>query len=112
MSRAEKSSSGSWSVDQGPRAPRPWWQLVLGQWPLVVVLLGVSVGLGWVALSHWKRGSFVIGVAFAVGTLLRAILPEGRVGLLGVRRRWVDVVCLGLLGAGIITLSLVVPPQP
>ena len=103
---------GSWSVDQGPRAPRPWYQLVLGQWPLFVVLVGVTAGLTWVALSHWKRGSFVIGVAFVVGTILRAVLPADKVGLLGVRRRGVDVVCLGLLGVGIVTLSLVVPPQP
>lgn len=102
----------SWSVDQGPRAPRPWWQLVLGQWPLAVVLLGVSVGLAWVGLTHWKRGSFTIGSAFLLGAALRAFLPADRVGLLGVRRRWVDVVCLLLAGAGIVTLALVVPPQP
>ncbi|MDO5533165.1 MAG: DUF3017 domain-containing protein [Propionibacteriaceae bacterium] len=109
MTREEKPT---WSVDQGPRAPRPWYQLVLGQWPLAVVLVGITIGMGWVALSHWKRGTFVIGVAFAVGALLRAVLPTDRIGLLGVRRRWVDVVCLGLLGAGIILLVLIVPPQP
>ena len=37
---------------------------------------------------------------------------EKQLRLLNVRKRWVDVVCLGLLGAGIVTLSLVVPPQP
>ena len=102
----------SWSVDQGPRAPRPWWQLILGQWPLFVVLLGVSIGLAWVGLTHWKRGSFVIGVSFLVGMVLRAFMPAHRIGLLGVRRRWVDVCCLGLLGVGIVVLALVVPPQP
>ncbi len=101
-----------WSIDQGPRAPRPWWQLVLGQWPLFVVLMGVSVGLAWVGLTHWRRGSFVIGVSFLVGMVLRAFLPADRVGLLGVRRRLVDVVCLGLLGVGIVVLALIVPPQP
>lgn len=109
---SHRDPGASWSVDQGPRPPRPWWQLILGQWPLFVVLLGVSIGLAWVGLSHWKRGSFTIGVAFVVGTLLRAFLPADRVGLLGVRRRLVDVVCLGLLGVGIVVLSLVVPPQP
>ena len=93
-----------------PRAPRPWYQLVLGQWQLFVVLLGVSAGLVWVGLTHWKRGSFLIGVAFSVGALLRAVLPADAIGLLGVRRRWVDVACLGLLGVGIITLALIVPP--
>lgn len=107
-----RGAGDGWSPDQGPRPPRPWYRLVLGQWPLAVVLLGVTIGLAWVGLTHWKRGSFTVGVAFVVGTLLRAFLPADRVGLLGVRRRWVDVCCLGLLGAGIITLSLVVPPQP
>lgn len=110
MSRREPEAG--WTPDHGPRAPRPWYRLVLGQWPLFVVLLGVTTGMAWVALSHWKRGSFVVGLAFAVGTFLRAVLPDDRVGLLGVRRRWVDVACLGLLGAGILTLSLLVPPQP
>ena len=110
MSHADP--GGPWSPAQGPRAPRPWYQLVLGQWPLFVVLVGISVGLAWVGLSHWKRGSFTIRATFVVATLLRAFLPEDRVGLLNVRKRWVDVVCLGLLGAGIVTLSLVVPPQP
>ena len=110
MSRRDPAED--WTPDHGPRPPRPWYQLVLGQWPLFAVLLGVTFGLGWVALGHWKRGSFVVGVAFALGTLLRAVLPADRVGLLGVRGRWVDVACLGLLGAGILTLALVVPPQP
>lgn len=107
-----RESEGSWSVDQGPRAPRPWYAQIGGQWPLAMVMVGVTVGLGFVAAGHWKRGSFAIGVAFAVATLLRALLPDAMVGLLGVRRRWVDVACLGLLGAGIIVLALVVPPQP
>lgn len=102
----------AWSLEQGPRAPRPWYQLVLGQWPLAVVLAGVAAGLAWVALSHWKRGSFTIGATFLVATLLRSVLPEDRVGLLAVRNRWLDVLCYVLLGAGIVTLSLIVPAQP
>ena len=43
--------------------------------------------------------------------MLRAVLPNERVGLLGVRTRLVDVACLGVLALGIIILVLVVPPQ-
>ena len=56
-------------------------------------------------------GTFLIGATFALGTLLRAVLPADRVGLLGVRSRAVDVACLGVVAAGIIALVLVVPPQ-
>lgn len=100
-----------WSPAQGPRPPRPWYWLIAGQWPLAVVLMGVGTGVVWAGLGHWKRGSFLVGVAFVLATALRAALPEDRVGLLGVRRRWVDVVCLALLGGGIVVLSLIVPPR-
>lgn len=96
----------------GPRAPRPWWALILGQWPLAVTLLGVAAGVGWAGIGHWKRGSFLVGVAFGAATLLRAFLPVPMVGLLGVRRRVVDVACLGILAVGILVLTLVVPPSP
>ena len=100
-----------WAPEVGPRPPRPWYAQIAGQWPLALVLLGVGAGVVWAGLGHWKRGSFLIGVTFLVGTVLRALLPPERVGLLGVRRRWVDVACLGLLGVGIVVLSLVVPPR-
>ena len=74
-------------------------------------LLAAS-GVGWAGIGHWKRGSFLIGASFVVATLLRAFLPDRWVGLLGVRRRLVDVACLGLLGVGIWALTLVVPPLP
>lgn len=101
-----------WTPDQGPRPPRPWYAQIAGQWPLALVLLGVAVGLVWAGLGHWKRGSFTIGAAFALGMALRAVLPADKVGLLGVRSRAIDVGCLGVLAVGIIVLSLIVPPQP
>lgn len=96
----------------GPRAPRPWYALIWGQWPLAVTLLGVGAGVGWVALGHWKRGSFLIGATFLVALALRTLLPERWIGLLGVRGRAVDAACLAVLGGGILLLSLIVPPAP
>lgn len=96
----------------GPRAPRPWWAQIAGQWPLALTLLGVAAGIGWAGIGHWKRGTFLIGSAFVVATLLRAFLPERLVGLLGVRSRTIDVACLGVLGVGIVVLALVVAPAP
>ena len=100
-----------WSPEQGPRAPRPWWAQIAGQWPLALVRVGSAAGVLWAGSGHWKRGTFLIGATFALGTLLRAVLPADRVGLLGVRSRAVDVACLGVVAAGIIALVLVVPPQ-
>lgn len=100
-----------WSPAQGPRPPRPWYQLVVGQWPLAVVLLGVLAGVVWAGTGHWRRGTTLIGATFLLATVLRAVLPAARVGLLDVRGRWVDVTCLALVGAGIVILALVVPPD-
>lgn len=91
---------------------KPWYRLVQLQWPLTLVLLGVGSGLLWAGLGHWKRGSFLVGMSFLLGTALRALLPEDKVGLLLVRSRLVDTLCLGFLGLGIVLLSLVVPPAP
>lgn len=93
-----------------PRPPRPWYAQIAGQWPLFVTLLGVSVGLAVTASGHWKRGTTLVGAAFVAATLLRLLLPERRVGLLGVRSRAVDTACLAVLGVGILVLALVVPP--
>lgn len=95
----------------GPRPPRPWYQLIAGQWPLAITLALVAAGVGWAGLGHWKRGSTLLGLAFAMACLLRIFLPENRVGLLGVRGRLADSLCLGVLGIGILLLALVVPPQ-
>ena len=67
-----------WSPAQGPRPPRSWPRLVAGQWPLAVLLFGVSAGVLWAGVGHWKRGSFLIGVTFLVGTVLRTFLAEDR----------------------------------
>lgn len=95
----------------GPRPPRPWYQQVLGQWPLFVTLLGVAVGVAWAGIGHWRRGSTLIGATFVLATVLRMVLPERLVGLLGVRSRAVDVACLAVVGVGILVLALIVPAQ-
>lgn len=100
-----------WALEQGPRPPRPWYAQIAGQWPLALVLLGVAAGVAWAGAGHWKRGSFLIGCTFALGALLRSVLPAERVGLLGVRSRAVDVLCLSVLAIGIVVLALVVPPR-
>lgn len=95
----------------GPRPPRPWYQQITGQWPLAVTLLGAAAGVLWASTGHWRRGTTLIGLTFLLAAGLRLFLPERLVGLLGVRRKWVDALCLALLGAGIIAAALIVPAQ-
>lgn len=102
--------SGSGPAVRGPRAPRPWWALVLGQWPLAITLLGVAVGVGIMGTGYWRRGATAIGLTISVAAALRWLLPERIAGLLVVRSRWFDALVLAVLGVGILVTAWVVPP--
>ena len=75
-------------------------------WPVVPPLLGTLVGLGILATGDWRPGLLVIGAAVALAGVIRLVLPDRLAGLLGVRRRWFDVVVLLLLGAAIVVVAL------
>lgn len=94
---------------RGPRAPRPWWRLVLGQWPLAFTLLGVFAGVAVMGTGYWRRGATLIGLTITLAAGLRW-LPERTVGLLAVRSRWFDTLVLVVLGVGILVTAWVVPP--
>lgn len=81
----------------------------LTQWPLLIVLAVVLVGLTLVAMGYWRRGSALIGAALCLGAVQRAVLPKQSVGLLQVRSKPFDVTFLLGAGIGIIILALVVP---
>lgn len=93
----------------GPQAPRPWWRQIARQWPLAITLLGLAVGLGVMMTGHWRRASTLIGLVIVAAAALRW-LPIKMVGLLAVRRRWVDTAILLVLGLGILVTAWVVPP--
>ena len=92
------------------RFVRGWPRALLRQWPILLVLTLVVVGLGLILAWHWRRGAMMIGGAIGLGGLLRLVLPERLVGLLALRQRVVDVAVMGLTGAAIIVLGCVVPP--
>ncbi len=92
------------------RPPKNLVQQVLGQWPLALVLSGVTVGLFIVFLGHWRAGSTLMGAAITVGGLLR-LMPQQRVGLLAVRNRAVDSILLLGVGIGVIILAWWIPPN-
>lgn len=80
------------------------------QWPLLVVLSAVALGLLLTALDVFRYGTLVIGAALLAGAAMRWILP--RVGMLAVRSRFTDIATYGILGLAIVLLSLMAQPSP
>jgi len=80
-----------------------------GQLPYWIVLAGVVAGLvatrgGGQAV---RGGTLVIAGALLAGAVLRLVLPADRVGMLGSRRRLVDVAVLAALGIGLLIAGLI-----
>lgn len=76
------------------------------QWPFAIVLLIVAVGLVRIVMYHWRQGTTLIGIALVVAAVLRLLLPDGRAGLLAVRKRRVDMLLYGGFGLMIVYMSL------
>lgn len=81
----------------------------LNQWPLLLVLAGMGVGIWLVAEWHWRRGCFVMGAAVGLASMLRFFLPRQVAGLLVVRGRVFDVSVTAGAALAIMVLALVVP---
>jgi hypothetical protein len=80
------------------------------QWPILVVLAAVALGLLLTALDVFRYGTLLIGAALLAGGVLRWILPD--VGMLAVRSRFTDIVTYGVLGIAIVLLALMAQPNP
>ena len=95
-------------VDDRPPIRGGW---VGRQWPLLTVLGGGVVGLGLVALDHFRIGCLILGVSVLFAALARLVLPARRVGLLVVRSRAFDVLVLTSMGTALVVFSIIVPPS-
>ncbi|MER5854228.1 MULTISPECIES: DUF3017 domain-containing protein [unclassified Streptomyces] len=80
------------------------------QWPMLVVLSTVALGLLLTALDVFRIGMLVVGAALLAGAILRWVLPS--VGMLAVRSRFTDIVTYGILGVVIVLLALMAQPDP
>jgi hypothetical protein len=89
-----------------PAAPRNW----LAQWPIVLVLSGVSIAMVLIGLDYFRRGCVVLSASVLLAAFLRLLLPDADAGMLAVRSRKVDVVVLGILGFGLTVFTFWVPP--
>jgi hypothetical protein len=78
--------------------------------PYWIVLAGIGIGLATMRGNNQsvKSGTLVIAGALLAGAIARLVLPEGRAGLLGSRRRLLDVAALAALGVGLLIAGLVV----
>lgn len=92
------------AVDPRPRSRR------LQQVPFWLVVAAVATGLGFAAADRFRVASAVLSLALLLATVLRAVLPERDAGMLVVRSRLVDVLCLAALAVGLTVLTVVVPP--
>ena len=98
-------------VRSGEPAPRAG-AAAVSQVPYLVFLACAVGGIVWA----WRgshdvgNGAGVVGGALLAAAVARLVLPESAVGLLASRRRFADVLALGILGAGLLVLALVLPP--
>ncbi|GAC69845.1 DUF3017 domain-containing protein [Gordonia soli] len=82
----------------------------LVQVPYLLVLLAGLVAAVLVLFDRWRRGAFVFGSALLLASLLRALIPTSRAGLLQVRGRFFDVVATAAVGATILWLATSIDP--
>ena len=94
------------------RAAAPSAAAALAQVPYLVALACTVGGIVWAwSGSHAVGdGAGVVGGGLLAAAVARLVLPQSAVGLLASRRRFADVLALGLLGAGLLVLALVLPP--
>jgi hypothetical protein len=80
------------------------------QWPMLVVLATVGLGLLLTAFDMFRIGTMLIGIALLAGAVMRWTLPS--VGMLAVRSRFTDIVTYAILGLVIVLLALMAQPRP
>ena len=90
-----------------PRKPR-----TVGGFVYLVVLGTAGAGLALVAFGPFRTGLVIMGAGLVFGALGRLVIPSDRAGMLGIRRRFVDVTTLLLLGGGLFVLAVVIPDRP
>lgn len=78
-------------------------------WPLTAVALVTLLGVVLCVAAGWEPGLLLIGSGLVAGALARLVLAPAQVGLLAVRSRALDAGLLGLLGIGVIVLSVTLP---
>jgi hypothetical protein len=90
-----------------PRKPR-----TVGGAVYLVVLAATLVGLVVVVVDEWRTGLGIIGAASVVGGLARLVVPNDHAGMLGIRRKLIDVLTMVGAGGALVLLAVVIPDGP
>jgi len=90
-----------------PRKPRAPGGVVY-----LTVLALTALAIGIVMLDRWRAGLTLFGGALLWGAMARTVIRDDRAGMLGIRRKAVDVATLVVLGGGLVVLAAVIPDQP
>jgi hypothetical protein len=85
---------------------------VKAQIPFSLVMVVVAIGLVRIALYHWREGTVLIGGALLLAAALRALLSDGRIGMVAIRGRGVDVLLYGCLGLAVLAVALTIQGGP
>jgi Protein of unknown function (DUF3017) len=85
---------------------------VRSQIPLLLVLAVATLGLIRIVQYNWREGTTLIGMALVLAGALRALLPDGRIGLVAIRGRGIDVLLYGGLGLAVMAVSLTIQGGP
>ena len=88
------------------RTEVPYW---LAQVPYALVLSALAAGIVVVAAAYFKRGPAIIAGALLLAATFRLFLHQGWIGMLEVRRRWIDLLVLSSMAVLLIVLAWVAP---
>nr|WP_233571305.1 DUF3017 domain-containing protein [Nocardiopsis sp. Huas11] len=105
MSDAEASDEAREKRPEG-RPEVPDW---LAQVPYLLVMSALAAGIVIVAAAYFKRGPAIIAGALLLAAAFRLFLPKDWIGMLAVRRRWIDLTTLVGMAVLLIVLAWVAP---
>ena len=83
----------------------------LDQVPYWIALCGIALGLLWIRGGERdvRGGTLVVAGVLLAAAVARLGLPDRRAGMLGSRKRILDVAAFALLGVGLLVAGLVFP---
>jgi len=84
----------------------------LGGLCYLAVLAASVVGLVIITQGDWRVGVKWNAAALVAAAVARLVLPAPQAGMLAVRRRFIDVLLLAVVGAALWFLSSTIPNQP
>lgn len=88
--------------------PAPRKPPTLGGAVYVAVLAATVLGIAVVTTGRPRAGLQICGAALLCGAAGRLVLPNEQAGMLGVRRKLVDVTTMLVLGSGLVVLAALI----